>query len=310
MSRSLTAFVLTLVGMAAALATISVAQTQPAGSQPATARAAAEKPLPLALLATPAKPLVENTPAGRIDWTSGEVYAVGVARATGRQAHDIAMAKRAARLVAARNAILAISGVRLGPSATFASGQISVDAVLEQYQEVSSEFDPQTLTATSTLRAPLWGAQGLVKMRGLKLNPTRGGRPAAKGPVVVVDARETRCAPCLFPRLQTNEGGTLFDAADLPEPRRTTEPAATYVLTESTAALTFNRSVADFVVVKARQAAQDKCALVLDKEQVDILVKAFPGPLLTVTGKVVIVTDLAVFPPPSSPRTPAPALEQ
>ena len=185
-------------------------------------------------------PAVEALTNGEINWTTGHVTVSGEGQAEGDTAQDIAMAKRAARLVAARNAILTIAQVRFGGGSMLgdvSSGEISVDAVLEGFEEVSAEFDEDTHTATVRLRAPLCGASGVIDLDGVRLVrrdawPWPGGLPAdssAGVDGVVIDARHVEVAPAALPAFVTNSGLSIFDVTQLPPSQRATRPLAVYV---------------------------------------------------------------------------------
>jgi hypothetical protein len=171
--------------------------------------------------------LVEKLPAGEIDWTLGHVTVAGTGRAAGASAHDAAMAKRAARLDAGRNVALVLAGLRPGPGGRFtnlAAGRISVEAIVEEFEEISNTFDVQTRTAIAKLRAPLYGVKGVVRIAGPSLTgaASRWTWPAspaegAANSLLVLDARGTKFRPCVFPRLVTGSGALVHDASDLAE---------------------------------------------------------------------------------------------
>ena len=189
-------------------------------------------------------PTVESLANGEINWTTGHVVATGVSQAEGASAQDVAMAKRAARLIAARNAILTIAQIRLGGGmrlGEIADGQISVDAALEDFEEVSAEFDERTRTATVRLRAPLCGANGVVNLAGVRL-PRRDEwlwpyEPAgsSSNPVdgVVIDARNVEVSPAAFPAFVTESGQSIFDIAQLRADRRTQCRLALYLRSDA-----------------------------------------------------------------------------
>ena len=111
---------------------------------------------------------VDNLPGGQINWTTGQVVVVGTGRAKSDSPQDIVMAKRAARVVAARNAILAMRGVRAGREGAFKNlreGEISGEGVLRCFSEKSDTFDKSTSLATVTLLAPLNGISTLTLMK-------------------------------------------------------------------------------------------------------------------------------------------------
>ncbi len=116
-------------------------------------------------------PMRDAHPGGYVDWKRCQVVADGTGKAKSRNASDIAMAGRAARLVAARNAVLLLKGIKILPDGTvpgLRNGQIDVDALLENFQELSSEFNPKDMTMRVTLawQLPRDGCQlsGLVHL--------------------------------------------------------------------------------------------------------------------------------------------------
>ncbi len=96
------------------------------GSATAPAAAAPDADVDTVALATRATGVkfgafIEKIPGGRIDWSRGVVYAMGIGKP--RQDHvgaqATAMAKRAAYIVAARNATLVLAGIAPGPGGRF-----------------------------------------------------------------------------------------------------------------------------------------------------------------------------------------------
>ena len=216
-----------------AVACSAVAQAKPQ-SETATQTAPATKPakerpdtIAAATQATGAtfRPLVRKAKGGRIDWTRGEVRATGTGKSTGTSGQSVAMAKRAARAVAARNVALLLAGIRVGPGGRFAKvrrGRLSVDAILTGLREVASRFDSKTRTATVTLAMPLYGVKGMLVTHRLQLTRPRarwrfGAHYALIGEpsVVIIDARRMRFEPVVLPRLTTGSGQVVFDASDV-----------------------------------------------------------------------------------------------
>ena len=163
-------------------------------------------------------PVTEPVAGGEIDWSTLTVYAVGSAKLRGDSSSEFLMAQHGARMVAARNAVLLLQGIRVGPDGRFADvkeGQINVDAVVKDFQEVDSDYHPATRTVTSRLRLPIYGAKGLVRLRGLvtdkdsKLWSRPNGQPLAVS-MVFVDARGKSFKPCLMPKVVTASGQSIF----------------------------------------------------------------------------------------------------
>ena len=191
------------------------------------------------------RPLVQAVPGGLIEWTSGSVVGEGRGLAKGNTPQDGLMARRAARILAARNALLATGGITVGPGGVFqnvSNGTIRLDAVLRDFQEIRSDFDPATRSATSAVRIPLYGARGLIRIAGLDLRDTprtwSWGEAPAGGPAagsrqetqtIVMDLRGARFPPVLLPRFLTAAGECVFDPSELGVDELSWRPAATYV---------------------------------------------------------------------------------
>jgi|GEM_PF-6930471 len=244
------------IAIIAWLCVVSIAAAAPAedaapSTQPST-RAATQ---PASRPAPPAKqtiellnkagadftPVVEKVRGGQIDWTRDSLRAVGTGKARTASGQDIAMAKRAARLVAARNALLAIGGVRVGPggkAGNLRTGRVNVEGVLKHFQEVSSTFDAKSRTATVVLLAPLHGAEGSVTAIA-QYPPVEADRARmpegvmeGEATVVVVDARGMGLKPCLLPTMRDAEGRLIYSAAARPAAERKAQPAALWLYKE------------------------------------------------------------------------------
>jgi len=256
----------------------------------------------------PAEPMIEKVDNGAIDWTHGKAIARGEGKAIGMSAQQVEMAQRAARLAAARNAILLMGNIRVSGSGRFldvAHANIQVDAVLQGFEEVSSSFDPKTRIASVELAVPLYGAKGVIRLWGAKLpatSPASPGesqtRPAlqAAPSVIVIDARSANIKPCLLPRiLKDKTAEKLFapSAAGLDD-----HPAAIYV----TLPPSDRKSGKDDDMLKALPACalvlraktpDDKTpgAIVLDAEETAKLQANGDAPQLLAQGRMIIVTS-------------------
>lgn len=268
-------------------------------------------------------PLIQKSPAGQIDWARGEVRAVGIGLARGAQASDAAMAKRAARLVAARNAILLMHGIEPGPAGRFAdapAAQITVEGVLKGLEEVSSAFDPKTRTARVTIRVPIHGVKGVVWIRQVVPNPPAPrwkppapAKDAQRIDAIIIDARGAPFTPCVYPRVLTASGECVLDGAHLrrDDPSRISRPLYVTHQPQGRAAgqdqgppaalpgvLTFGKDGHRALVVRAAKAADGQSgasgasgAMVLRDEDVKALAACAGVERLLELGEVVIVTD-------------------
>lgn len=254
---------LAILSLLPALAALGQA-LQPASS-PASAPAY-EPPLALAGGVGEFHAVLEKIPGAEIDWSAGEIIVEGIGEAKGTQARDIAMAKRAARLVALRNAVAALGGLRTGPGGGFANlgnGHVKIEALVEDFEEVSSDFDAKTRTATVRIRLPFFGAKGAINLWGMTLRPAaqKWRWPAAEpnGPVpsaVVIDMRNTGFVPSLLPRFESAAGATVFDAIEL-DKQLYHRPAVEYVAftppADANEAPRLDTSKAELVTTEATQ---------------------------------------------------------
>ena len=282
---------------------------QSAASAPTSGQANVQALEALALLRQaklPAEPMIEKVDNGAIDWTHGKAIARGEGKAVGTSAQQVEMAQRAARLAAARNAILLMGNIRVsgsGRSLDVAHANIQVDAVLHGFEEVSASFDPKTRTASVELAVPLYGAKGVIRLWGAKLPATASPgesqtRPAVQAApsVIVIDARSANIKPCLLPRiLKDKTADVLFapSAAGLDD-----HPAAIYV----TLPPSDRKSGKDDDMLKALPASalvlraktpDDKTpgAIVLDAEETAKLQANGDAPQLLTQGRMIIVTS-------------------
>jgi len=159
---------------------------------------------------------------GEVDWTNGLVYATGSAKAKGTGGQAIAMARRAARLRAARNSMLLVGGFSTDAGGRFESleeGRIVAKGQVRGFAEASSDYDAKTRTATVKLIAPLGGISGRVKPRAVGLRAKRWagwGSPAAdRARLIVIDARGVDFGLCAWPVVISRSDEVVFSPAKL-----------------------------------------------------------------------------------------------
>jgi hypothetical protein len=183
--------------------------------------------------------VIEPGAGGEVDWTGGVVTAVGTARVQGKGAQAVVMAKRASRLVAARNAALLLAGVRAGPGGRFQNvqaGQIDVDALLTSFRQVRQVHDLKARTITTTLTMPLHGTRGVATFTGVTFTKSdkrwdwpAGRPPGGRADVLILDVRGLRFAPSIAPRITDPLGRAIFEGGDLDPKRVCTQPTVAYV---------------------------------------------------------------------------------
>jgi len=190
-------------------------------------------------LRTGFEPAIERVSGGEIDWTAAEATAVGTAKVAGEGAQAVAMAKRASRLIAARNAALVIAGLRPGPDGrvkNLKTGRISVDAVLAHFSQVYQKHDARKKTVTTKIRMPLYGVRGVVQLLGVSFARSDKrwewppeGVGAGRADVVIIDARGSSFQPSVVPRIVTANGRCVFAGGDLAKAKLADRPAVAYV---------------------------------------------------------------------------------
>lgn len=308
-------------------ATTKTTTTKPAATRPATATAKApdnhvEKLTGqgvLKAMGTGFKAAVERIPGGEIDWTRDLVIASGTAKATGADNQAVAMARRGARLLAARNAILLTRGIRVGPGGKFPQikqGRISVDAVVKGLRELSWKFDRKAMTVTVTAGVPIYGADGIVRMTAITFAKharafvwpavavLAPGAAGARADVVIIDGRGTGFLPCLAPRITDDSGGTVFSLTQLGTGEFQKRGMVVYLCPAEAVKWSPTDVVGPRVLPAAKKAYRDPVVLRADKSP-----KNSPGTLvLTSTatktlmisgdardlfrsGRVIVVTD-------------------
>ena len=260
------------------------------------------------------KAAVERIPGGEIDWTRDLVIASGTAKATGADNQAVAMARRGARLLAARNAILLTRGIRVGPGGKFPQikqGRISVDAVVKGLRELSWKFDPKAMTVTVNAGVPVYGAEGIVRMTAITF--AKHARafvwPAvavagARADVVIIDARLTGFLPCLAPRITDDSGGTVFSLTQLGTGEFQKRGMVVYLCPAEAVKWSPTDVVGPRVLPAAKKAYRDPVVLRADKSP-----KNSPGTLVLTTvatrtlimsggardlfrsGRVIVITD-------------------
>jgi hypothetical protein len=283
-----------LLAWASALHSQTQPSTAPAASQPADWAVSAMRELKLS---PSVEPLTIPADAGEravgaVNWTSGQVLAVGQAKLKAATGQQLEMAMRGARLLAARNAVLLAGGLRVGPGGKVEGvrdANVDVEATLKDFREVSSDYDHVTNSAVVKLQAPLYGAKGVIRLSA----PAAGQKGAsfawpARGEaahtLVVVDARGTAARPCAMPRLVDSHAAVLLSAADLPAGQLGRRSMVVW------ASGSPDGAVAGTLVVAAKADAKSPGELVLDDAAVARLAQSANARDLLREGKVIVIT--------------------
>ena len=171
---------------------------------------------------------------GQIDWRDGKVTAVGIGAAPANavnKAQARGMAKRAATVVARRNLLELLQGVRIDSTTTVLNHMVTDDSVNSRVRGLlhnSRILDTAYMSDGSvevTVGVSLRGGLAdtllsrTTSFETARLEPppaeeiTEGGAAQAVYTGLVVDARELGARPALSPRILDEEGKEVYGAA-------------------------------------------------------------------------------------------------
>lgn len=195
-------------------------------------------------------PHIRNDAGGRIDWTTGYLLADGKGYGEGKDEQQRLLARRAATLDAAANALAIAAGIDVdagGRASGMRNGHRRLEGCVKGHEIVCETWEPDAARPTfrMTLRVPLWGVKSvaslfheecrkrIARQRNPRL-PLATGKTDTTPAVIVIDARGTGLRPCLFPAVVTDQGRTLYDATTLSAKHAKTRPPVRYVESEMT----------------------------------------------------------------------------
>jgi hypothetical protein len=201
-----------------------------------------------ALLPDGLTPHMRDAAGGRVDWTGGYILARGEGRARGVTDRDRAMAKRAAELVAARNALAIASGLPIDGRMRFVNirnGQVRLQGVVKGHKTVSEDWRPEAKPPTCVVevRVPLWGVKGVASVvytrqcrqnQGVHRHALTGASADVSDVVLVIDARGMDVEPCLFPVIAEPDGNRLYDVSTMSRQQGQVVPPLRYAETTMT----------------------------------------------------------------------------
>lgn len=193
---------------------------------------------------------VQHDAGGRIDWTAGYLLAEGkgFSKGEGKTDQQRLMARRAATLDAAANALAIAAGIDVdagGRASGIANGRRRLEGCVKGHEVVSETWEPEAARPTFriTLRVPLWGVKSvgslfhdqcrkrIARQRQPRLTLAIG-TPDQAPAMIVIDARGTGLRPCLFPSVLADQGRTLYDVTTLTAKNAKAEPPVRYVETK------------------------------------------------------------------------------
>ncbi len=219
------------------------------------------------------KDVIEPTgSSGKVDWTTGVITAVGIGAPPAQPANTAqarAMAERAAQVVAYRNLLEAIKGVRVDSTTTVENFMVASDVIKT---EVSG------IIQGATVMDKKYMSDGSVEVTvGMKLSGALADALLPKGPAtppaapagaaasadpgklytgLVVDARGLGIRPAMAPKILNEDGKEVYGSAWINRDYAVREGMVGYL--KDPAAAQTNPRVADKpLMVKAVKAAGD-----------------------------------------------------
>jgi hypothetical protein len=168
---------------------------------------------------------------GKVDWTTGMITAVGIGAPPAQPANAAqarAMAERAAQVVAYRNLLESVKGVRVDSTTTVENFMVTSDIIKTEVSGIiqgAMVMDKKYMSDGSvevTVGMRLSGAladtllpKGPVTPPSLT-TPPPGAAPAMSGQVytgLIVDARGLGVRPAMAPKILNEEGKEVYGSA-------------------------------------------------------------------------------------------------
>ena len=243
---------LALAGCATSTTVVPVSAV-PAAAPPAS-EVPFEPPSPLGPILAPGQ-VRELVPGGAIDWSGKTVWARGAGMLDpGNPNHDLAwqMAQRAATVVAQRNLLEIVKGIRVDSDSRVQELMAEHDSVYQRIEAVvkgarqrsPARYDSLGGTVEVELECDLYGKAGV---EGALLPSPVAGLPSGnvsagdlsnqareflrQYSAVVLDGGSTGLKPALFPKLYDDSGALLLDPRELAYAGATRACAVQYVST-------------------------------------------------------------------------------
>jgi len=189
-----------------------------------------------------------------VDWSNRTIVTLGRALQAGRRPVDALMARRAAGVIALRNALAMSAGVRIGPNGRvdgLRSGTVTIQGILKDYKitrERSQERNGR-IYRIAEVHVPMFGIQSVAvgvyeeqvaahrqrvkaRKRAAWTDPAKDDD--AKDEVLVIDARGSGFTPCFYPLVISEAGEILIDVETVPKDIAVEHGACAYARTKLT----------------------------------------------------------------------------
>jgi hypothetical protein len=216
---------------------------------------------------TDVEQLVGST--GKVDWTTGMITAVGIGAPPAQPANAAqarAMAERAAQVVALRNLLEAVKGVRVDSTTTVENFMVSSDIIKTEvsgFIQGAMPVDKKYMSDGSvevTVGMRLTGAlaDALLPKGASPMTPATvpGGAPGQLYTGLIVDARGLGVRPAMAPRILNEDGKEIYGSAWINRDYAVREGMVGY-LKDPTAAQTNPRVTDKPMMVKALRVSGD-----------------------------------------------------
>jgi len=163
--------------------------------------------------------------SGKVDWTTGVITSVGIGAPPANPANPAqarAMAERAAQVVAYRNLLEAVKGVRIDSTTTVENFMVTSDVVRTQvsgFVQGATVMDKKYMSDGSvevTVGMKLTGALADALLPKTTQATPPAGSTSASGQVftgLIVDARGLGVRPAMAPKVLNEDGKEIYGSA-------------------------------------------------------------------------------------------------
>jgi hypothetical protein len=266
------------------------------------------------------KDVVESAgSSGKVDWTTGVITAVGIGAPPAQPANAAqarAMAERAAQVVAYRNLLEAVKGVRVDSTTTVENFMVSSDVIKTEVSGIiqgATVMDKKYMSDGSvevTVGMKLTGAlaeallpkggmpapaaPGMPAAPGAPAAPAPGAAPVAPGQLytgLIVDARGLGVRPAMAPKIINEEGKEIYGSAMVSRDYAVREGMAGYL--KDPAAAQTNPRVADkpLTVKAVRVSGDSRVDLMISNNDAAAIQNAAQSLSMLEKCRVIILVD-------------------
>jgi hypothetical protein len=252
------------------------------------------------------KDVVEPTgSSGKVDWTTGVITAVGIGAPPAQPANAAqarAMAERAAQVVAYRNLLEAIKGVRVDSTTTVENFMVSSDVIKTEVSGIiqgATVMDKKYMSDGSvevTVGMKLTGALADALLPKGPATPTGMATPTpgTTGQIytgLIVDARGLGVRPAMAPKILNEDGKEVYGSAWISRDYAVREGMVGYL--KDPAAAQANPRVTDKpLMVKALKVAGDgRVDMVISNADAATLQSASQNLSMLEKCRVIILVD-------------------